>query len=534
MSLKRPLSLPFDPIFLAILVAAAFLLFFRLDHRPFWQDEAETACLARNVLKYGVPKAFDGVNLISQEQGREFDADYLWRWSPWLQIYVAAGAFQMGGLTTTAGRFPFALAGLACIWLVYLLAKRRFGDLTWARLAAGLLASTVLFLLFSRQCRYYSIGALLALVILYAFRGDWQSRFGPAALLVGSLVLLFHTNYLLFFSYAVPLLVASVLLYRRELPLRRTLILALVTALLVIPSLKLYRFGQQAGMMDFTLVPNNLGLYFTDLFQFMLPLPVAAGLLWRWRNFFLGRAGPPDEPEERFTLFLGLIILGNIAIMALVPQRFFRYVFHLYPLCALILAWVIRQVWRYHKFSGILLALLLVLTNFLHLVPMGWLGIVNRPDHNHIFMLTYPNIPLKLLVTELGYGYPDTNRSLIQFFKTQARPGETILATYGDLPLQFYTSYRVLGGLQGSISPRESPDWVAKRRITRLNRQGLFLEAEEFIRHHLRLKEDYRQEVLPYPDERFGNIPEPGYHRFLAPGEPFPHLTIHRQGPEVP
>jgi hypothetical protein len=261
---------------------------------------------------------------------------------------------------------------------------------------------------------------------------------------------------------------------------------------------------------------------------------VAAGLLWRWRNFFLGRGAAPDEPEERFTLFLGLIILGNIAIMALVPQRFFRYVFHLYPLCALILGWVVCQVGRYHKFSGILLALLLGLTNFLHLVPMQWLGIINRPDHNNIFMLTYPNIPLKLFVTELRCDYPDTNRSLIQFFQTQARPGETILATYGDLPLQFYTSYRVLGGLQGSIPPRESPDWVTKRRVTRLNRQGLFMEAEEFIRHHLRLKEDYRKEVLPYPDDRFGNIPEPGYHRFLAPGEPFPHLTIHRQGPEVP
>jgi len=40
-----------DGWLIAILAAAAFLLFFRLDHRPFWQDEAETACLARNVLR---------------------------------------------------------------------------------------------------------------------------------------------------------------------------------------------------------------------------------------------------------------------------------------------------------------------------------------------------------------------------------------------------------------------------------------------------------------------------------------------------
>ena len=62
----------FSPIMI-ILALAAFLLLFGLDNRPFWQDEAETAGLAKNVLKYGVPRAYDGVNIISQEQGREFD-----------------------------------------------------------------------------------------------------------------------------------------------------------------------------------------------------------------------------------------------------------------------------------------------------------------------------------------------------------------------------------------------------------------------------------------------------------------------------
>ncbi|HTV76526.1 MAG TPA: hypothetical protein VMD57_05950, partial [Candidatus Baltobacteraceae bacterium] len=48
------------------LAALVFLLAFcNLDSRPFWGDEAETALLARNVLKFGVPKVDDGVNHIS-------------------------------------------------------------------------------------------------------------------------------------------------------------------------------------------------------------------------------------------------------------------------------------------------------------------------------------------------------------------------------------------------------------------------------------------------------------------------------------
>ena len=107
---------PLFPPIVIILALAAFLLLFHLDQRPFWQDEAETACLAHNVLKYGVPRAYDGVNFISQEDGHEFDQDFLWRWSPWLQIYVAAAAFRLGGPTTYAGRLPFALMGLACVF----------------------------------------------------------------------------------------------------------------------------------------------------------------------------------------------------------------------------------------------------------------------------------------------------------------------------------------------------------------------------------------------------------------------------------
>ena len=207
----------FSPIMI-ILALGAFLLLFGLDNRPFWQDEAETACLAKNVLKYGVPRAYDGVNIISQEPGHEYDRNFLWRWSPWLQIYVAAAAFRLGGLTTFAGRLPFALMGLACIFLVYRLVRHNFGDRTWALWAAALLTCSVPFLLYARQCRYYSLGAFFTLMSLYAFKEDWQSRFIPALLLCFSIGLLFYTNYLLFFSFVMPALLAGIWLYPQEFP----------------------------------------------------------------------------------------------------------------------------------------------------------------------------------------------------------------------------------------------------------------------------------------------------------------------------
>ncbi len=518
-----------DSVFLVILLAAAFLFLFHLDHRPFWQDEAETACLAKSVLNYGVPRAFDGVNLVSQEEGREFDAGYLWRWSPWLQIYLVAGAFKIFGCTNAAGRLFFALCGLGCVCLIYFFVKRYFGDLPWARMAAASLASSVTFLLFSRQCRYYSLGALLVLTSLYAFRGEWRSRFGPAALLVVSLVLMFYTNYLLFFSYTLAFALAAVLIYWRELSLTRSLAVAMGVGILIAPGLTLFLVFKEASMLRFISIWSSYEIYFASLFQFMAPMPIALVLLSRW-GWALGRNCLFQNSEERFLFFLALIIFFNIIVLGVVPQSEIRYLIVLSPLTAIILGWTVCKVWRYQRFSGALLAILLCFTNFLNMVPMTWLGIANQPCHNDNFMLTSPNIPLKLYLTELFSSYPDTNQALIQFFQTHAQPGEVIFTTYGDLPLQFYTNCQVLGGLQGRLPPPgEPPSWVVKRWYTRWNREQRLNLSEVFIEnHHLQLSQDYQALVLPAEDEYFGNNPDPYYHRFVPPWCSLAQLTIYQ------
>jgi hypothetical protein len=518
----------FPPIII-ILALGAFLLLFHLDHRPFWQDEAETACLAKNVLKYGVPRAYDGVNLVSQEAGNEYGSDYLWRWSPWLQIYVAAAAFRLGGLTTYAGRLPFALMGLACIFLVYQLVRHNFGDRSWALWSAALLTCSVPFLLYARQCRYYSLGALFTLISLYAFKEDWRSKFMPALLLCLSIGLLFYTNYLLFFSFVVPALLIAAWLYPRKFLLTRTTIIALVILIIILPGLLIFSIQDQSKIINLTVIPKNIDNYFCGLIQYMLPLPIALYLLLRWHRVLWTRVGIPEEPGERFILFLSLIIVGNTLFLSLAPQCEHRYLVHLYPLCAIILGWLILRAWRYNKISGVLLAFLLCFTNWLYLVPMDWLRITDRPMLNDRYMLTSPNLPLKLFLTEIWSSYPDVNRNLIQFFRTHARPGDIILTTYDDLPLQFYTPYQVIGGLQGKISPARPPEWMVSRWELRWDRTYHLQDAEKFIREQLSLASDYQPITLPYADEMFGNNPDPSNHRFIPEAEPRTQIVIYRK-----
>jgi 4-amino-4-deoxy-L-arabinose transferase-like glycosyltransferase len=512
-----------------ILALGAFLLLFHLDHRPFWQDEAETAGLAKNVLQYGVPRAYDGINIISQEQGRELDQNFLWRWSPWLQIYIAAAAFRLGGLSTFTGRLPFAIMGLACIFLVYYVVKRNFGNYAWALISAALLSFSVPFLLYARQCRYYSLGALLTMLSLYAFEEDWESNFVPALLLCLSAGLLFHTNYLLFFTFVVPAFFAAFLLYPHKMPLKRTALVILTTFIIILPGLFLFRIQAQSKIVNLAVIPKNLEQYFGGLFQYLVPLPIVLYLLWRWYLVYFSRSAIPEEPGDRFILFLSLIIFGNILCLSPAPQCEHRYLMHLYPLCAIILGWVILRAWRYYKLSAVLLALLLLFTNWLYIVPMDWLTITNRPSLNDRHMLTSPNLPLQLFLTELISGYPDVNRNFIKFFQTHAHAGDTILTTYGDLPLQFYTPYRVIGGLQGPIASSRPPEWVVPRWVNRWNRSYHLNASEIFIKEKLNLASDYYPIVLPFADEEFGNIADPYSHRFIPEVQPLAEIVIYRK-----
>jgi hypothetical protein len=160
---------------------------------------------------------------------------------------------------------------------------------------------------------------------------------------------------------------------------------------------------------------------------------------------------------------------------------------------------------------------LLLITNWLYILPLDWLRINNRPVHNDPHMLTYPNIPLKLYLTELSSPYPDVNQNLITFFRAHAQPGQTILTNYGDLPLEFYTSCKVIGGLQGHIPKTPPPKWLVLRWYTRWNRQYDLNESEHAIRQLLSKASTYQAVTLPGEDEIFGNQPDPYFHRFIPP-----------------
>jgi 4-amino-4-deoxy-L-arabinose transferase-like glycosyltransferase len=171
---------------------AAALLLPDLGGPRLWADEGDTAVFARTILARGLPYAWDGRTFTDSDKGRRLDDRLLLVGTPWLPYYLTAASFAALGETALAARLPFALCGIGCVALLYLLVQELTRDRRAALAAALLLLGSVQFLLFARQCRHYAPNALLTLAALLGFvRLRVRPRAPGFAL---ATLLLFHTH----------------------------------------------------------------------------------------------------------------------------------------------------------------------------------------------------------------------------------------------------------------------------------------------------------------------------------------------------
>jgi hypothetical protein len=229
-------------------VAAAILLFTQLGRNYLWEDEGDTAVLARSILHHGVPVAWDGVTFSDPDYGQRLTSGFVMVSHPWLQYYAAAASFALFGETPWAARVPFAVAGLATIVVVYLMMIALVGNRRAAFSAAALLVLDVQFLLFSRQARNYSFNALFTCLLIWQFHRltSWKQ----GAIFAGLAVVLFHAHPI---GLAALAALAALTLTRRFASVRRWFWpAAIAVSIYVTPWLLLSRrgYGQNLKPLD--------------------------------------------------------------------------------------------------------------------------------------------------------------------------------------------------------------------------------------------------------------------------------------------
>jgi 4-amino-4-deoxy-L-arabinose transferase-like glycosyltransferase len=488
--------------FAALMAFAAWLFLANLGDQRLWDDEAQTALIAKTVMTDGVPRGYDGRNYFSQELGREYGRNYVYRWHTWLSFYVVAGVFSVCGVSQWTARIPFALMGLATVPLCYWFARSLWQSRRAAVLAAFLLSVSVPYLIFSRQCRYYSLCALLSLLGLMAYY-QWMRgwRWGPIAFVV-SAVLLFHSLFLYWAVLVIAVLIHAAIFHRDR--LIKVAVWSGVTLLLNAPWLvwllsppRVGGYPDRNDPWTWPFMIFNRYLTETYLHAFSPILLVVLGVLAAVARVREKKWNTLSADTVRGASLLLLFILVNYAFLCLAtPLYFFRYLAPAIPLLCLLSGKILDSAMRLHWSLGAAA-----------LAAILFLGTI--PDHCY----------------EITHHYTGPVDAMVTYLNEHGKPDDVVAITYGDLPLKFYTKMRVVGGLTGEdLTPAQEADWVIFRNDIHCDKDRA---VAEYLVKNLPWQR-YRKIVLDCTDIGWNNREEPDSHFYRTEtGEP--KLMIYRK-----
>ena len=531
----------------AVTIVAAVLIFTQLDQRLLWVDEAETALLGRSILVHGVPTAWDGTNVVSQEVGKEFGPDYVWRWTPWLAKYLVAGSFALFGESTFTARMPFALLGLLAVVSMYPLGLTVFRD-RWVGVGAmAFLAFSVPFLLHVRQCRYYAPVILAAIWVLYFFvrlrRGDTRSVVG----LVAAMTMLFHGNVLTFLATGLALIPCALTLKFDRAAWQRAVIAAAGTAVLTMPWIVYFDIVGKSSEELYSYSENfRTYLDLTSRYTF----PWAALVIFVGLALTMGRRSrartsadhatqsPPSSGRAAdwrgsFQTLLVFMVVYVLVVSA-APWSFYRWSVNLLPVAAVLLAFMCRSVFRWNHLVGFALTAVLMFTPVLHDVS-AWPVLYARYNlhlEGRTFAIYDRLFPLGNHLYEVTHPYEGPMEHLVDQLRAQARSGDRIFISYGDLILQFYTDHEIRGGQSGrELLGWPEPEWVIIRSFFRFrDRPAHAADAArtlDWLNNHVP-PDHYELEPSTATDVPWDNIAEPQLRWYRVPVDGDP-IQIYRR-----
>jgi 4-amino-4-deoxy-L-arabinose transferase-like glycosyltransferase len=379
---------------------AVFTLLWRIDGSVLWRDEATTACWAREMVERRqlVPRVFNGERLIVQApDGHDFSDSFLPSMQGWLQFYVAALGFLIGGVGTVQARLPFVLAGAASLWVMYRLGRNP---------ALPLLAATsIYFLTAVRQARYYALVVLFTTLILWEFRryledperaGRWAFYLRLGLYGIGT----YLANYVSFGGLWVSLTVW--VLWRRDHRLARHFLL--LSAVLAVPMAAEFWWVHKdfvassvaAQPMTLELWKNVLRYHGIEMFRM---LPLAAILPGAWFVF--------RKERHPLAALCAAVVVVSIATTILVARAgaINRYYFQILPAALVFTAIVGERVWarasRAWGLAYFTVALVWPNLNFYH----------NWCEHAVERQLTRDQT---------------CNEPIVEFLRKNVKPGETV------------------------------------------------------------------------------------------------------------
>ncbi|MBF0319403.1 MAG: glycosyltransferase family 39 protein [Nitrospirae bacterium] len=492
-------------ICIALSGLTAFMLFYNLGERPLWGDEAETALLALNIVRYGLPVNTDGKNTITL-YGQEVDSNknHIWTWRPWLGEYLAAASFSLMGKSTLAARLPFAAAGFFAAAGLMFLVYRVSGDYNKAVLSTLIFTTTELFILHARQGRYYSLiifGQVWLIYGLYLILTK-DSRYGTWHT-AAALSLQFYCNYVVVPGNLIAIGVWAVFIRKRygrifyRLGVGLLLFVSATTPWLLYA--RPWRQGSYAEGGNFIhgLMVYSKEIHF-HIFPFtLLILPLGYYIYRRVR----GAEGKPSETsvEADIGWLLWLFVPLHVLILSMGPGQNLRYITPLLPVLAIIEAGLLLKYARPGALAAVL-TLLLITTNYVSVyTPYPF-------DGYH-----EPRLTIVKLIRSITAPYTNRLDDVVKFLKKEASAGQSVYVADPEFPLIFHTDMKIIDArIVKNFSADKLPDWVFPVSASGISGNTDITPSGIISKH-------YETVSIPvHNSDRRGGIPEPDPHEYFT------------------
>lgn len=350
---------------------------------PLWGDEAETALFGRNIVSYGVPKGWDGVNIMGINNAVVLDKNLINHTSPWGQYYLVAASFALFGQSAFTARLPFIVLSLLSMLIVYRLVIDVTKDKTAAYLSLWIIALSVPYILFSYQARYYALNTCCALLMAHSAYHMYRKsgRMWMVWFALGGSVF-FYGNYVVFAAFYAAIvltILAAGIRTKRVWPLFRSIALSTIPILVfTVPWYILLKPFDSRGTIASYTIPEFItyfGMMFLEAVKpfnqnnalpllFLAAIGIFLSLKSRRINktilFFLGIGG----------LFLTVMTL--FTLLAEVDTSFvhIRYTMMIFPFLAIASSLLISHIYSLHKWIGLGVFLLYIGTTLFSLTGM--------------------------------------------------------------------------------------------------------------------------------------------------------------------
>ncbi len=537
----------------AVPLAVAPLFFLSLGSTPLWQDEAQTALLARQIRQHGVPLVGTGHQSASALAGRDIGAQGLFVHIPPMQAYLTAAAFEVFGETSWSARLPFALAGWTCVLCVPW-AMRRASN-TEKAVAQLVLGTHVPFLLYSRQCRYYSVAALGILLacgaahaVAQAHRDGMRPRTADLMIAWAGLTitaLSFEFSFLAAVTAVVSALVVGVAVNPRLViaDLRRLLAVLGPPVVLFLGWLALARTApsRRLGQGFNDSAPDVPWFFLGQLNAYGIPLLLLAGLQAATLVRGLLRRSRLDGVGEAaaFMALTCLVMAVHTTAATYTTHRFFRYVVPLVPVAvaaAVVAVQWVGRVWSPRRPWLVTVPLWLMLVTGLWAPRRSSDGEALWPWDAALERVTAVrwsrrnDVHLGSFLAELASPPRGPVAAVIDYLNRHAKPGDVVVAEYGEKPLKFHTQCRIYGGETAQL-PTRAPQWLWRRHFPSLWWE--VKQTRQWVEAQLRSGRWQKIILHGTADSLWENRPDPEVHIFSNRARSGPPVVLWRRVAET-